>query len=595
MKDSNDYHPVESENNTTVGESADPIPQYHPLVEKDLNYNPSYAQALKQSVPHSLDQNHDVPPEPTKLEKGDLDPDGDAMTAPAGMAGENGAYAFTWRKISIIMLGLGMGLFLAFVDMTIVATALPEIGSQLGAFDQITWVASSYMLTSTALQPLYGKLSDIFGRVPAILFALITFLVGCAICGAAQSMITLIIARGLAGIGGAGIVSLSMIIVSDIVPLNKRAPFLAGFGGIFAISSVAGPLMGGAFTEHVSWRWVFYINLPIGAVTLFAIIFFLRIPRKPEPILVKLRRVDYLGTFLLVAGIVLILLATMWGGKDYPWDDKRIISFFVVGGVLIVGFVFAEMYVAVEPILPMRLFRNRNIALCLPCVFFLGFTIFSLIFYLPIFFTVVRGDGATKSGVKLLPLMLSTVVGSTLGGIYVNKRGRCREIIILGAAIATVGMGLITTLKQSSSTGEEIGFLIVLGLGCGLMFQTMLMVSQASATEEDVAVVTACYNFFQTIGGTVGLAILSAIMNNELSKRLDVLPGIDLADLNANPSHIYHTTYSDEVRYQFIEAYVQSLRIAFIAVVPMVGATFLLSLGLKHVPLRKTLEGGAHG
>ncbi|KAJ1907808.1 hypothetical protein IWQ60_011793 [Tieghemiomyces parasiticus] len=591
MKDSSGYLPGGSDNNTAIGESADPIAQHQLLVEKDVDYDLSRTHTMDRSVPHDLGQSRPESPEPIKLEKGELNPDGDGSVPTS----DNEALPFSWRKISFIMIGLGLGLFLAFIDMTIVATALPEIGSQLGAFDQITWVASSYMLTATALQPLYGKFSDIFGRVPVILFALLTFLIGCAICGAAQNMITLIIARGLAGIGGAGLVSLSMIIVSDLIPLSKRALFLGAFGGIFAIASIAGPLMGGAFTEYVSWRWVFYINLPIGAVTLFVIVFFLRIPRKPEPILVKLRRIDYLGTFLLVAGIVFILLAILWGGKDYPWDDKIIISFFVVGGVLIVGFVLAEIYFSVEPILPMRLFRIRNVALCLACIFFMGIVILGVIFYLPIFFTVVRGDGATKAGVKLLPFMLSMVAGNIVSGIYVNKIGRCREVVSLGAAIATVGIGLITTLKQSSSTADEVGYLIILGFGSGLMFQTMLMVCQSSAAEEDVAVVTACYNFFQTIGATLGLAILSAIMNNELAKQLGTIPDLDLVDLAADPSHIYNSTYSDEVRYQFIEGYVKSIQMAFIPVIPMVGVTFLLSLALKHVPLRKTLEGGAHG
>ncbi|RKP34581.1 major facilitator superfamily domain-containing protein [Dimargaris cristalligena] len=493
------------------------------------------------------------------------------------------------------MIGLGFGVFLAFIDMTIVATALPEIGSQLEAFDEITWVASSYMLTATALQPLYGKFSDIFGRVPVILFALVVFLVGCAICGAAQNIMTLIIARGLAGIGGAGLVSLCMIIISDIVPLNKRALFLGAFGGVFAIASIAGPLLGGAFTDYVSWRWVFYINLPIGAVTLIVIILFLRIPHKSGSILAKLRKIDYLGTFLLVGGIVFILLAILWGGKDYPWDDKRIIAFFCIGFGLIIAFVLSEVYFASEPIIPMELFRFRNVCICYTSVFFLGIGIMGAIFYLPIYFNVVRNDSATMAGVKLLPFMLSMVFGNVVSGVIIQKTGRCREIVWVGSSIATVGVGLLTTLSRASNAGNEVGYLLIFGFGSGLFFQTMLMICQSTAEESEVAVVTACYNFFQTIGATLGLAILSAIMNNVLNTRLPLIEGLDLAALAAAPSSINTMDVSEEARIQFIDAYVKAISTAFIPIIPMMGVIFLMSLGIKHVPLRKTLTGGAHG
>ncbi|RKP37889.1 major facilitator superfamily domain-containing protein [Dimargaris cristalligena] len=475
------------------------------------------------------------------------------------------------KKLIVIMIGLCLGTFLAFIDLTIVATALPEIGTQLNAFDEITWVASSYMLTATALQPLYGKFSDIFGRVPVILFALVVFMVGCAICGAAQNIMTLIIARGLAGIGGAGLISLSMIIVSDIVPLNKRALFLGIFGGIFAIASIAGPLLGGAFTDYVSWRWVFYINLPIGAVTLLVVIFFLRIPHPKGSMLAKLRKIDYLGTFLLVAGIVFILLAILWGGKDYPWDDKRIIAFFCVGFILIIFFVLAEIYVVPEPIIPMTLFRSRNVCISYVNTLLLGIAVLGVIFYLPIYFSVVRGDSATQAGIKLLPFMLGMVAGIAVSGVYINKTGRCREMVWVGSVIATVGAGLMTTLSVDLSIGHIIGYLLILGIGLGFSFQTMLMIGQSAAEESEVAVVTACYNFF------------------------NVIRGYPRATLAASPSAINTMDVTDDARHQFMEAYVKAISTSFIPLIPMMGVTFLLSLGYKHVPLRKDLTGGAHG
>ncbi|RKP37888.1 major facilitator superfamily domain-containing protein [Dimargaris cristalligena] len=488
------------------------------------------------------------------------------------------------------MIGLCLGSFLAFIDMTIVATALPEIGSQLGAFNEITWVASSYMLTTTALQPLYGKFSDIFGRVPAILFALVVFLVGCAICGAAQNIMTLIIARGLAGIGGAGLISLSLIVVSDIVPLNKRALFLGAFGGVFAISSVIGPLIGGAFTDYVSWRWVFYINLPIGAVTLLVIIFFLRIPQPKGSILIKLRKVDYLGTILLVAGLVFLLLAIIWGGKDYPWNDKRIISFFCVGFALIILFILAEIYVATEPIVPMSLFRYRNISISYINGAFLGLAANGIIFYMPIYFSVALGDSATQAGIKLLPFMLGMVAGITAGGLYINKTGRCREIVWVGSIIATVGAGLLTSLNVNTTIGHVVGYLLIIGVGLGLNHQTMLVIAQSTGKESEVAIITACLNFFNVIGGTLGVAIFSAILNNVLNDRLAHIPGLDLGKLAQDPAAINDMGVSEDARHQFTEAYVKAISSLFIPLIPMMGIKFILALGYQHIPLRTDLK-----
>ncbi|KAJ1984332.1 hypothetical protein H4R33_004425 [Dimargaris cristalligena] len=522
-------------------------------------------------------------PEATS-EKPPPDLEGSPLEIPLNNPGE--PPPMSTGKLIIIMIGLCLGTFLAFVDITIVATALPIIGAQLRAFYEITWVTTSYLLTSTALRPLYGKFSDIFGRVPVILFALVTFLVGCAICGAAQNIMMLIIARGLAGIGGAGLVSLSYIIISDMVPLDRRALFLGAFSAMFAIASIAGPLLGGVFADYVSWRWVFYINLPIGAVTLLVILFAIRMPYPKGSILNKLGKIDYLGTFLLVAGTTFVLLAILWGGKDYPWNDKRIISFFCVGFALIILFILAEMFIVAEPVVPMSLFRYRNIYISFTGVFFLGVAIMGTVFYLPIFFNVVHNDSATMAGVKLLPFMLSMVAGNFISAALIQKSGRCREIVWVGTVIATVGAGLLTTLSRDSSVGHEVGYTLIFGLGMGLYFQTMLMICQSTAEASEVAIVTACYNFFEAIGATLGLAIISAIMNNVLTTRLALIPGLDLAALSASPADIYTMDVSEETRSQFIDAYVKAISTALIPVIPMMGVTFLLSLAYKHIPLQ---------
>ncbi|KAJ1977688.1 hypothetical protein H4R33_006165 [Dimargaris cristalligena] len=492
-------------------------------------------------------------------------------------------------QLLVIMVGLCLSLFLAYIDITIVATALPDIGIGLNDFSQVSWIALAYLLTFAPLQPLYGKLSDIFGRVPVIVVSLIVFMIGCAICGAAPTMSVLIAGRAIAGIGGAGLISLPMIVVADIIPLHRRALFLGVFGGVFALASVLGPILGGVFTDYVTWRWTFYFNLPVGGVTLILILLFLRIPHEGGHFRRKLARVDFLGASSLLAAIVFLLLAIVWGGNNYPWNSPVIISFFCLAVFFMVSFVFVELRMAVEPIIPLHLFKHRNFALANACILLVGMIILGSVFYLPVFYHIVRGDSATTAGLKLLPLLLAMVFAALISGIVTAKTGVYRPIISIGFAVATIGLGLLTLIKADMKQATEIGFLVIMGVGCGMCIQTLMLVAQSGVPEEDVAMATSCFSFCQTIGSGIGIAAMSAILNNNLALLLSEIPGINVHEVTTNPSLLTTTNIPADTLADVQAAYVAAIRQIFIVLAPVAGVACIVSLFIKHIPLRKDL------
>ncbi|CAG8465673.1 10607_t:CDS:2 [Ambispora leptoticha] len=494
-----------------------------------------------------------------------------------------------FKQLIIVFMGLALAIFLSSLDQMIVTTALPRIASDFHALSDISWVATSYLLTSTSFQPLYGKISDIFGRKFTFLFAISTFVAGSVLCGASIDMPMLIVSRAIAGIGGGGIMSLVMIIISDIVPLRERGKYQGILGGTFTISSVLGPLIGGVFTDRLSWRWAFYINLPTAALTITIIITILHLPHVYGSFKEKLKRIDFLGTTFLIASTVTILLPLNWGGNTYPWNSSIVISLFCVGAVLICVFLFIEFRIAVEPIVPQRLFKIRNPVLVYIGSFFIGMAFYGFIYYLPLYFQAVRGYSATKAGLQLLPLVLGLVAFSTGSGFATSLSGRYHPWIIFGYGLTTISAGLLSTLNENSNRGEEIGYLLMAGAGLGCSMQTALLAAQSAVEYRDIAVVTSLSSFFRTIGGVFGVAISGSIFNNKLSSHLvDVLPPGISFDLVKN-SVEYIRSLPPDVQVPIIHAYVQSLRYVFLIGVPMAGVAFIHSLFIKHVPLRKTL------
>lgn len=407
-----------------------------------------------------------------------------------------------------------LGMLLAALDQTIVSTALPTIVSDLGGLEHLSWVVTAYLLASTAATPLWGKLGDQYGRKRLFQTAIVIFLIGSALCGMAQNMPQLIAFRALQGLGGGGLMVLSMAIVGDLVPPRERGRYQGLFGAVFGATSVLGPLLGGVFTEHLSWRWVFYVNLPVGVVALAVIAAVLRIPRKATR-----HVIDYLGTFLIASVATCLVLVASLGGTTWGWGSPQIIGLAVLGVVLGVAFVAVERR-AVEPVLPLKLFRIRTFALSAVISFVVGFAMFGAMTYLPTFLQVVQGVSPTMSGVHMLPMVFGLLLSSTASGQIVSRTGRWKVFPIAGTAVTTIGLLLLHQLDEGSSTWVMSSYFFVFGLGLGLVMQVLVLIVQNAVSYEDLGVATSGATFFRSIGASFGVAIFGTVFTNRLGDKL---------------------------------------------------------------------------
>ncbi|KAI1317236.1 hypothetical protein EDD11_008829 [Mortierella claussenii] len=493
--------------------------------------------------------------------------------------------AISSRAAILLFVGLAMATFLASLDGTIIATALPKIASDFKAQSQMSWVATSYLLTYNAFQPLYGKFSDIFGRKIMILFACVTFMVGSAGAGGASSMTMLIVFRAIQGLGGSGLLSIVLIIISDIFPLEDRPKYQSIIWSVFGISSVVGPLLGGVFVQQVSWRWCFLINLPLGVVTVASVLLFLRLPFERQELKKQLARIDYAGTALIIITVICLLLPITWGGTTYAWNSPVIIILFCVAVVLIGVLIWVESK-ALEAIIPPRLFLDVTVALLFGVNFLVGMGFLGVIFYSPIYFQVVKGVGATASGLHLLPMVLGLVISSIASGAVMAKVRDYRIFIWMGTAMLSIGIGLCILFDADSGMGQQIGFLLISGMGVGLIFQTCMLAAQAAVEKEDMAVVTALCGFFNSIGGGIGIAMCSALFNNRLVTSFSKFP-VDvlavLAQYNIAESITAVQDLPGPVKTLVIEAYVGTFQYIFKCLTPIACAAFLLSLFIRKL------------
>ncbi|MFE4631140.1 DHA2 family efflux MFS transporter permease subunit [Streptomyces mirabilis] len=478
-----------------------------------------------------------------------------------------------------------LGMLLAALDQTIVSTALPTIVSDLGGLEHLSWVVTAYLLASTAATPLWGKLGDQYGRKKLFQAAIVIFLVGSALCGMAQNMGELIGFRALQGLGGGGLIVLSMAIVGDIVSPRERGKYQGLFGAVFGATSVLGPLLGGLFTEHLSWRWVFYVNLPVGVVALIVIAAVLHIPRKSAQ-----HVIDYLGTFLIAAVATCLVLVASLGGTTWGWSSPQIIGLAVLGVLLAVAFVAVEQRAA-EPVLPLRLFRIRTFSLSAVISFIVGFAMFGAMTYLPTFLQVVRGVSPTLSGVYMLPMVFGLLLSSTVSGQIVSRTGRWKVFPIVGTGVTALGLLLLHKLDEHSSTGEMSVYFLVFGLGLGLVMQVLVLIVQNAVSYEDLGVATSGATFFRSIGASFGVAIFGTVFASRLGDNLVAvltgrqLPaGITPNSLKADPKGI--ADLPSALRQPVLHAYASSITDVFLYAAPVALLGFVLAWFLREDKLR---------
>jgi EmrB/QacA subfamily drug resistance transporter len=482
-------------------------------------------------------------------------------------------------RIRLIFGALILVILLASLDQTIVATALPTIVGDLGGLEHLSWVVTAYLLAATITGPLYGKLGDLYGRKGVLQAAIVIFLIGSVLCGIAQNMPELIAFRAVQGLGAGGLITVSIAVVGDVIPPRDRGRYQGIFGAVFGVSTIIGPLLGGFFVDNLSWRWIFYVNVPVGLLALAVIgaVFHSRTERVEHAI-------DYVGAALLAGALSCIVLFTSLGGTTFAWESPESITLIVLGVVLLVVFLLVERG-ATEPILPLELFRNRTFAVCSAIGFIIGLSLFGAVTYLPLFLQIVKGRSPTSSGLQLTPMMGGLLVTSIVAGRLISKWGRYKPFPIAGTAVATVGMVLLAQLDPRSTTAYTSLAMVVLGAGLGMVMQVLVLAVQNAVDPRFMGVATSGALLFRQVGGSIGIAIFGAIFSNRLHSELATrLPRGTRLPRTVSPEVVAHLPP------RLHEAYAQSVAVAlhpiFVVAAGVAAFSFVLTWFLREVPLR---------
>ncbi len=522
-----------------------------------------------------------------------------APTAP--QPGTDTAFTGLDRQGRLVFVGLMLGMFVASMSQTIVGPAMPRIVAELGGVEHYSWIATAAMLVSAVAVPVVGKLSDLYGRRWFYLGGLAVFMLGSILAGMAQDFWFLVFARAVQGLGMGTLMPLSQTIIGDIIPPRQRGKYQGIMGAVFGVTSIAGPLIGGAVTDHVGWRWLFYMMLPVGVVAFAFILKFLHLGAGDQH-----GKVDLLGMLTLTPGMVIGLLATTWGGGDYAWDSPVIIGMYAVAAVFLLAFVIIETRVA-EPLLPLHLLLRPIVALSVAASFAIAVAMFGAIIYIPVYAQGVMGVSATNSGAILIPLSLAMILTSIVVGLLISRTGRYKEFLILGGMVLVTGYWMLSRLEYGDSQLRLTAAMVVIGLGLGLSMQVYTLVVQNIVAQRELGVATAAVQFSRNIGSTIGTAVLGTVMTSQMAgaiqSQLQQIPAEQMASLQASggqvdPEGLEAAVLSPEALEQLPQLLVEPIRMGmseamqkvFLTALPFVVLALLLSLFIKQVPLRDTLH-----
>ncbi|KAI1181190.1 MFS general substrate transporter [Nemania sp. FL0916] len=562
-----------------------------------------YSAVLEKTSSQNAEAQHEVA-QPAPESESKEDTKNEASTAPGTSdtptASDDEENHQPWRLV-LLTIALCFALFLVSLDSTILATAIPSITVEFDSLGDVAWYASSYLFAVCALQLLYGKLFTMYSAKWVFIVAVVLFEVGSVVAGVSPSSAVLIVGRAISGAGAAGIFAGAIILVAMSVPLRQRPLYTGILSTMHGIASVIGPLIGGVFTDHLTWRWCFYINLPFGGVAIIVLVFFLPDHRPTAPVQSfrnQIKQFDLPGTFFLIPSVISLLLALQWGGAKYPWSDGRIIALFVVFGVFGIIFGGIEFWQKDQATVPLRFFKNKNIVGALWYGVWLGAGLFVFSYYLPIWFQAIQGVSATQSGIRVLPSILGIVVFSIIGGGLATTFGQYVPLLLVSSVISAVGCGLLSTLQVDSGIGYWVGYQIIMAAGAGLGVQNVLLVAQVAVPKSDMAMATSFLTFTQTLSSSIFLAVAQTIFQNRLISNLTTgSPQVDPASVIGTGATGFRKSVSVEQLPSVLRAYNSALIQTFYlgvaaSALSVIGPIMMDWISLK-TPQTKENENGA--